>query len=155
MDKVNNFINNLKQVNLSKIDFAQLLDWDYLTDTSPTKVFIYEQWIYVIVLINLFLSVVGFTYISNRFLDCKPKYRFIRKVAFLWFSNTLFLLLYNLLRSEGVSVLSMRLILVVVLIAYFIILLYIPIFFIFSLPKKLERFEKAKLRDEYSKKRIK
>lgn len=153
MDKINNFIENLKQVNLCKIDWALLFDWEYITDPTPTKVFIYEQWIYIIVLINLMIAVICFTFIANVVFDCKPKYRFIRKISFLWFSDTLFLLLYNLLRSEGVSFLSMRLFLVLIVIAYFVILLYIPVYLILFLPKRLRRFEEAKLRDKYSKRK--
>ncbi len=153
MEKLNNFINNLRQVKLSDINLKQLTDLDYLLDRNPTEIFIYEQWIYVFVLANIFFSMIGFIYVSKLFFDSKPKYRFIRKISFFWFSNTLFLLLYNLIRSEGVRFLSMRLFLVLIPLAYLGIIIYTLIYRIFYLPGRLKKFKEAKLRDKYSNKK--
>lgn len=153
MDKLNNFIENLKQNDIRKIDLKVLFDWNYLTDMNPTKHFIYEQWIYVFVLINLVLSGLGFIFISKRFYAIRPKYRFIQKITFLWFTNTMLLLFYNLVRSEGVSFLSMRLFLIIILIAYLGILIYGVSFYILKMPKKLENFHNAKIRDRYNRNR--
>jgi len=150
MDKVNNFIENLKQNSLRDIDLSLLLEKDYILDMNPTKHFIYEQWIYVIVLINLMIAGIGFIFISKKFLPKRPIYRFIRKVSFFWFCNTIFLLFYNLVRSEGVSLLSMRVFLVIFLISYFGIILYAVYYYFFSMAKELDKFNKAKLRDKYS-----
>lgn len=153
MDKVNNFIENLKQVDLTKIDWGALLDWEYITDPNPKKQFIYEQWIYVIVLLHILLSVVCFAFISKKLFQNKPKYRFIRKVSFLWFANTIFLLLYNLLRSEGVSLLSMRLFLVLILVSYIGIFIYSIVYWLKFLPKRMKKYSEAKLRDKYARKK--
>ena len=83
MDKVNNFIENLKQNDLREIDLSRLLEWKYLIEVTPTKHFIYEQWIYVFVLINLILAGIGFIFLSKRFFIVKPKYRLIRKISFI------------------------------------------------------------------------
>jgi len=155
MDKINNFIENLKQNDLREIDLKVLSNWSYLTDMNPTKFFIYEQWIYVIVLINLMVSGLGFFFVSKRFYDIRPKYRFIRKISFLWFSNTMLLLFYDLVRSEGVSFLSMRLILVIISIMYIGIFIHALYFYIFKMPKKLEKYRDAKIRDKYNIKRRK
>ena len=150
METLNNFLENLKQNKLSDIDWSLLLNWKYLTEKNPSELFIYEQWLYVIVLLNIILSVVGFTALAKLFIQAKPKYRFVRKVSFLWFTNTVFLLLYNLLRSEGVGLLSMRLILLIIGIAYLAILIYIPVYWIAILPKRMKEYENAKLRDKYT-----
>jgi hypothetical protein len=150
-DKLNNFLENLKQNRLSEIDFSKLFDWAYLTDPTPPKNFIYEQWIYVIVLLNLFLSIVGFQYCSKIFFESRPKYRLIRRLAFWWLVNTIFLLLYNLLRVEAVKFLSMRLFLVAIIFLYLVILVYFLCSWTLVLPKQLERFNEAKLRERYSK----
>lgn len=153
MEKVNNFLENLKLNKLTDIDFAKLCDWKYLTDPTPPQQFFYEQWIYVIVLFNLFLSITVFQFVSKRFFECKPKYRMIRRVAFCWLSNTILLLLYNLLRVERVSFLSMRLLLVIILVAYVGIILYALAYWVFRLPKKVESFQKARLRQKYMRKK--
>ncbi|MBN2015396.1 hypothetical protein JW766_01035 [Candidatus Dojkabacteria bacterium] len=151
MDKINNFLENLRQNELSNIDWSLLFDWEYLTDPNPTKVFIYEQWIYVIVLVNLFLSTLTFITIARKFYEVKPRFRFIRKVSFLWFTNTIFLLFYNLVRSEGVKFLSMRLFLMAIICGYIVVLLYAVGYWVLRLPKQLEKFEEARLRSKYSK----
>jgi len=153
MEKVENFLENLKQVDLTKIDWQALLSWDYLTDPNPKKHFIYEQWIYVIALLNLIFAVIIFRFVGNKFFTCKPKYRLIRKTAFLWFVDTIFLLLYNLLRSEGVSFLSMRLFLIIIISAYLGIAIYLLVCWIKFLPKRIEKFNEARLRDKYTKRK--
>ena len=154
-EKLDNFINNLKQVDFTKIDFSKLFDWEYLTDPYPSEGFIYEQWIYVIVLLNLFLSIAGFQFFAKRFFENKPMWRLIRKICFLWLSNSIFLLLYNLLRVEGIRFLSMRLFLVLIIFAYILILLYALFYWRVILPKRMDRFKKAKLREKYTRKKRK
>ncbi|MDD3647196.1 MAG: hypothetical protein PHS44_01720 [Candidatus Dojkabacteria bacterium] len=149
MEKANNFIENLKQVDLSEIDWGIIFDWNYLTDKSPENSFIFEQWLYVFVLIFMLTAVIGFKFISKLYKSEGPKYRFVRKVSFLWFANSVFMLLYTLIRSEGVSFLSMRLFLVIFLILYVIILIYIPVYIFLVLPKRMVAFRDAKLRDKY------
>lgn len=150
MDKLNNFIENLKQNSPKDIDFSLLFDWEYLTDPNPTSIFIYEQWIYVVVLVNIIISVLCFKLVADRFIREKPKYRFVRKVSFLWFVNTLLLLLYNLMRAEGIRLLSMRILLVVIIILYLIILIYFLIYWILFLPKQMEKFNNARIRNKYN-----
>ncbi|MFC1780225.1 hypothetical protein ACFLY9_00820 [Patescibacteria group bacterium] len=155
MDKLNNFIDNLKQVDLTDIDWTSITNWSYLTDRKPSEVFIYEQWIYVIVLLNLVFSAICFSFVARTFIKQKPKYRFVRKISFLWLSNTIFLLLYNLLRSEGVYFLSMRLFLVIILCFFLFIIIYTVIYWIVKIPKKMDKFENAKLRNKYVRKKKK
>jgi hypothetical protein len=155
MDKFNNFINNLKQVDLKGIDWTNLFNWSYLIDKSPSEVFIYEQWIYVIVLLNLIFSAICFTIIARKFLEQRPKYKFVRKISFLWFSNTIFFLLYNLLRSEGVYFLSMRLFLVIILFFFVVVMVYTVFYWIVQIPKKMDKFEDAKMRNKYTRKKKK
>lgn len=149
MEKLRNFIQNLQQVSLKDIDWSVLSDWEYLTEKSPNDVFIYEQWIYVFVLISFFLSIISFRFIAGLYLEEKPKYRFVRKVAFMWFVNTILVLLYNLLRAEGVEFLSMRIFLAIFSFAYILILLYIPVYIVRILPKRMKRFREARTRDKY------
>lgn len=153
MEKINNFVDNLKQVSLSEIDWSKLTDWEYLTQRYPTKIFIYEQWIYVIVLVNIFLSFIIFRFIAAKFFNQKPKFRFIRRISFLWFTNTILLLLYNIIRSEGVVFLSMRIFLILILILYFLILIYAVFYAFFMLPRKMQEFKKARIRDRYKRRK--
>ncbi|MBU0975668.1 MAG: hypothetical protein ABIE03_07705 [Patescibacteria group bacterium] len=149
MDKINNFIDNLRQVDLKQVDWGSVLNWEYLTDRNPTKTFIYEQWIYFLVLVFIILAVLGFKFVSKLYEDEGPKYRFVRKISFLWFTNSIFLLLYNLIRSEGVSFLSMRIFLAMFLLVYVVLLIYIQIYIFFALPGRMTAFRDAKLRDKY------
>lgn len=149
MTRLNNFLNNLKQVNLFNIDFKSLMNWKYLTDPNPSRVFIYEQWIYIVFLVNLILGVLGFTLLANRFLGIKPRYRFIRRISFMWISNSILLLFYDLLRSQGVTFLSMRLFLVLIIALYLVLVIYALLFILLILPKRISKFNEAKLRDKY------
>lgn len=150
MDKINNFLENLKQVDLSGIDLSVFLDWKSLTDPYPGSVFIYEQWIYVVVLVNIIVSVIIFAIIANRFYRLRPKYHLLKRISFLWFTNSIFLLLYNIIRSEGVRFLSMRLFLLLILLFYPAIILYAIVYWILYLPARLEQFKKAQIRDKYN-----
>jgi hypothetical protein len=150
MEKINNFLENLKQVDLREVDLSVFLDWESLTEPYPGSAFIYEQWIYVVVLVNIVISVIIFAIIANRFYKIRPKYHFLRRISFLWFTNSIFLLLYNIIRSEGVRFLSMRLFLLLILLIYPGIILYVIVYWIFYLPARLEQFKKAQLRDKYN-----
>ncbi len=150
MDRLQNFIKNLKQNDITQIEFYKLLEAEYLTDKNPSKVFYYEQWGYVFILFSIILSVVVFKFISFRFFDQKPKYEYLRKASFIWLVNTIFLLLHVLFRVGGVKFLSMRLFLVLILIGYLLILLYSVLWYFIKLPKRMKEFRKAKVRNRYS-----
>lgn len=150
MEKLENFIKNLNQNKLTDLELSKLLDWSYLTDPSPSRYFFYEQWIYVFVLVNLILAVICFQLVASKFFQWKPKYRLVRRIAFWWILNTILLLLYSLLRAEGVSFLSMRLFLVLILFAYIGIVAYTLAYWFLRLPKKMKKFNEARQRDRYS-----
>jgi hypothetical protein len=149
MEKLNNFMKNLQVDTLRNIELSSLFDLKYLTDLNPSGNFIYEQWIYFIVLINLTLSLLVFFVFSKMFFSIKPIYKFVRKMSFIWFTNTIFLLFYNLVRVEGVSMLSMRLILVLIILAYILIIIYTIFYYFFRLPKKIRDYNTAKIRNKY------
>lgn len=153
MDKLENFINNLKQVNLFHINLNLLRNWDYLTDTQPSKYFIYEQWIYVITLVSIIFSISAFRLAGKIFAEARPKYFLLRRVSFIWFSNTIFLLLYNLFRSQGVSFLSMRLFLVLIILVYGVVILYAFWYWLVRLPKRMKKFHEAKLRSKFQRRK--
>jgi hypothetical protein len=152
-EKIDNFIQNLELERLRQIEWSNLLNWDYLTDPAPSEIFIYEQWLYIIILINFIIGLVFFTFVSRLVFEQKPKYSLIRRVSFIWIANTVFLLGYNLIRSEGVAFLSMRLFLVLLFSVYLVIVLYFIYYYFFLLPGRLEEFNQARLRDKYNAKR--
>jgi hypothetical protein len=153
MEKLENFLNNLKQVDLFAINFRLLADWSYLTDTQPSKYFVYEQWIYVIVLFNIIFAASVFKFAAKLFINSLPKYYLVKRIAFAWIVNSIFLLLYNLFRSQGVSFLSMRLFLVLVCLGYPIIIGYALWYWVVRLPRRMKKFHEAKLRSKYEKRK--
>ncbi len=148
-EKLSNFIQNLDFGRLSSIDLQKLFNWRYLTEVQPTPSFFFEQWIYVFVIVNWLISIIGFKLIANLFAKVRPKERLIKKISFMWFSNSVFLLLYNLIRVGGVRFFSMRLILILILFSYIIILAYGVFYWAFKLPDDIERFNEEKIRDKY------
>lgn len=149
MEKLENFVQNLRQVNPLAIDWGKLLNWDYLTDPNPNKSFIFEQWIYVIVLMNMFLAIIAFKVANRIFADLLPKRVFVKRISFLWLGNTVFLLLYNLFRSQGVALLSMRIFVVIIVAMYIGILLYGFGYWLLYMPKRMEKFHQARVRNKY------
>jgi energy-coupling factor transporter transmembrane protein EcfT len=152
MDKANNFLENLKQNKLTDIDWSSFFSWEYLTDPSPSEVFLYEQWIYVVVLLNLTLFVIFFRFVSRFFVDKKPKFRFVKRISFMWLINTILLLFYNIVRTEGVKFLAMRLFLLIILFGYIGIFIYALFYCIRLLPSRMDSYKQAKIRSKYSKK---
>lgn len=153
MDKVNNFLENLGQNKLSDIDWGLFFNWKYLTDSSPSEVFIYEQWVYVCVLVNLILFVIFFRFVSRIFIEQKPKYRLVKRVSFMWLINTVLLLFYNIVRTQGVKFLAMRLFLLIILFSYVGILFYALFYGVKLLPSRMDSYKQAKIRSKYSNKR--
>ena len=149
LEKFQNFTKNLDFERILELDMSKLFEWEYLTDKTPRSSFVYEQWIYIIVLVNLFLSLFVFRYLSFSLFQSGPKYKLSRKISFLWFSNTIFLLLYTILRVEGVAFLSMRLWLVIIISGFGFMILYSIFFIIFKLPGKMREYKAAKIRDKY------
>jgi len=153
MDKINNFISNLKNVNPFDLDYSQFVKPAYLFETNIEGNFIYEQWFYLIFLVNFIIGLSVFFLISKKFFSVKPKYRFFRKFSFAWISNSIMLLLYALFRSENIRFFSMRIFMVLILLGFIVIFVYAIIYWISILPKKMKAFEEAKMRSKYLKKR--
>lgn len=149
MDKLKNFIENLKEVDLFDINWSNFLTKDSLLDTNPSNVFIYEQWGYVLFFLSFAFGLFAFVFISKKFFGKKPLYRLIRKVSFAWISNSIFLLFYILMRTNGIRLFSARVVLLIILCIFPLLIVYSIIYFTLFLPRRMRKFEEARERTKY------
>jgi hypothetical protein len=150
---MNKFISNLKQVNPLSIDLKALFRKEYLVELSPGSSFLFEQWVYVFVIINLLLIIGVFVFISKGIHLARPQYKFLKRISVFWVINTVFLFFYNLFRTGGVRFFSMRLFLLIIFVVYIGIILYGIGYYFFCLPKVLKKYLEIKEREKYLKRR--
>jgi len=143
------FLEKLKDFSFSDLDLSRLLDLDYLTMKRPPSEFLYLEVLYLVSIVCIIISIIVFIVTPKILKDCPPKSKFIRKVTLIVVVNSILLALYNVIRSEGVSFLSMRLFGMIILIAYFVIVVLSIIHWIVFIPRRLEKFKNARLRDKY------
>ena len=150
---MNKFLSNLKQVNPLSIDFKNLFRKEYLIELSPGSSFLFEQWLYVFVVVNLLLIIGIFFFISKGIRLARPQYKFIQRICIFWVINTVFLFFYNLFRTGGVRFFSMRLFVLTIFVGYIGIILYGIWYYFFCLPKVLKKYLETKEREKYLKRR--
>ena len=152
MQNLKNFWENLKNNSLSNINWSKFFSKEYLFEKNPSGVFVYEQWIYIIFLINFLLGVAVFSFFSKKFYEARPKYRLIRRVSFLWISNSILLLGYNLFRTSEIVVLSIRFVMLLIFSFYLFLIIYFVLYYLFVIPRQMKKFLDARLRAEYKRK---
>lgn len=142
-------IRTLKTFSFSNVHLSRLFDWNYLTTKHPQSDFYFREVAYSAGIVCIFLSLLIYIYIPRLLRKYPPKYKFIRKINLFLISNSVALLLYTIIRQEGVSILSMRIFGVIIFLSYVLIAIYFLVYWIFLMPKRLEKFKEARLRDKY------
>lgn len=142
------FFGNLKSVSLLGLDLRQLFTKEYLFEKNPGFDFAYADWGYLFVVLNLTIGFSAIIFAKKIFKE-KPKVKLIKRVGIFWVVNSLFFLVYIFARINSIAVLAMRFIMVMIIFAFLVILIYLIIYWIVLMPKRMGAYYAAKTRQKY------
>lgn len=146
-----NFLENIKFRNLSEISVSSNLNSAYFTNLYPSRDFTFKEWFYLFSVVNIVISFFAIIILAKIKL-LKPVKRLLKKIFVYWMINSFFVSIYTLFRTQGVKVLSSRMVLLIILLCYVFIVIYGIIYKFTKLKKDVERYNEAVLRNKYLKK---
>jgi hypothetical protein len=133
---------------MRNFDFSRLTDLSYIVerDVGADYSFVLES--YILAGITFLIGLLIIVVLARKFEENKPKYELVSRTGFVQIVISAYFALSILIRTSGGVVYS-RLFMYLSLTLEILLIIYVPLYVLLLLPKRIERYEKARQRVKY------